>query len=158
MITNWDPERNFFAFGWLAYDFTNGQEMFTAIENDGREMLNVTYIFLYSKGMAYRVIEEIRTGRQRCESFQVPTQMPQYCVPMQTFYRGNFTLGGSLVVKVFEWMGGESKGHIQVTSDGCIPVKADVLTPRNSNADVEEYFNYIPSVDPGVFMPPSICS
>jgi len=156
-IQNWDPQRNFYAWGWTAYDYTNMQDAFTAIENINDKIYNVTYIMLYQKQVGYRIIEDF--GSSRCQRFQISTsQFQPFCVPNWAVYRGNMTIGATLTIDVFEWMGQEAKGYIHVTADGaCAPVGSNMLVIRNPNAVAENYYNYVPSVDPNVFKVPSDC-
>jgi len=155
LINNWDPMKEFFAFGDMAYDFTNNREFFTAIEHENGTRVNVTYIMLWASNKYYRIFTHL--GRAQCHTFPLFGKMQPYCVPSMMMLRGNYTIGGTLSVNVYEWMGGDSKGHVQVSSDGCVPVKSDVFTMRNPNADTEEYFDWVPAVNPSIFTPPSYC-
>jgi len=159
-VQNADPQRNFYAWGWTAYDYTNHQDAFTAIENINDRIYNVTYIMLYNKQVGYRIIEDF--GGARCQKFPLTTQFQPFCVPSWTVYRGNLSIGGSLDIDVYEWMGQDSKGYIHVVAGGresglCVPVSSNLLVIRNPNADVENYYNFEPMVNPNVFKVPSDC-
>jgi len=155
LVTNWDPQRNFFAFGFTAYDLTNNREAFSAIEAINNRFYNVTYLMLYGKSTGYRIIENFEGAR--CQKFQINRNLPPFCIPNAAVFRGNMTVGGSLVSNVFEWMGNEAKGYIHVSADGCVPIRADAIVIRNPNVDEEEYFDYVPLVDPTVFTVPNYC-
>jgi len=154
LVTNWDPDRNFYFFGEIVYDYTNSRQYFTAMENDKGKRENVSYIMLHSKGMGYRYY-----NGGNCQNFSIPTAMPQACIPNDAIYRGNYSIGapGALIVNVFEYLRGGFKGTYQTAAVGCVPVKNWGHSVRNPNVDEEEYFDYVAAVNSGVFTVPSFC-
>jgi len=155
MGANWDPQKKFFAIGAYAYDYTNSREFYNAIEEENGERVNVTYIILFKEQIGYRIYNYF--GGDRCKQLAITGAMPKYCIPSSARYLGNYTLGGTLGVNVYEYIRGTTKGTYQTTTVGCIPVKNTGVDARNPNYDQEEFFNYVPSVNPAVFTKPNFC-
>jgi len=125
------------------------------MEFDKGKRENVTYILLYSKGRGWRY-----TDGAHCVNFTLSGPMPQFCIPNDAIWRGNYTLGGGstvLTVNYFEYLRGSFKGSYQNAVTDCIPVKNDGHSVRNPNVDQEQFFNYVPSVNAAVFNVPSFC-
>jgi len=156
MVASWDPQMTFFSFGYIAYDYTNMREFFTAIEMEGNDRVNVTYILDYNLQKGYRVYTYF--GGDRCKEFPLNGPMQQYCIPNGAVFRGNFTIGQTLWANAWELIQGDTKAYLQITSSGCIPIRATGQTfGRNPNVDKENYFNIVNSVNPAVFTAPSFC-
>jgi len=153
-VINWDPDRSFFFIGEFVYDYTNSQEFFNAQENIGGKHYNVTYIVLYKKSTGYRFY-----NGGNCQTFALSGNMPQYCVPGDAIYRGNYSIGYSpaLVVNYFEFLRGDDKGTYQFSASGCVPVANYGHSVRNPNVDQEQFFNYVTSVNQNLFQVPSFC-
>jgi len=155
---NWDPQREFFAFGVQAYDYTNMREYFTAIEMEGADRVNATYILNWATSTGYRIFSYF--GGDRCRKFPLTPPMPQYCIPNSAVYRGNFTIGGSLLVNSFEFISGQNdlKGYLEVSATGCLPIRnIGMFMGRNPNLDEENFFNVVMTVNPNLFTPPAFC-
>jgi len=108
----------------------------------------------FNTRVGYRIYDNF--GKGQCERFQINGPMRQFCIPQDSVYRGNVTVGETLAVNIFEWIHGEEEGHAQVT-ETCVPVKLMGYYARDQNVDEEEFFNWIPMVDPNLFNPPTYC-
>jgi len=153
---NWDPQMTYFAFGNQAYDYTNSQEYFNAIEMDGNNRINVTYILNWASGKGYRVYTSF--GGDKCRIFPLNGPMIEYCIPNQAVFKGNFTIGQSLAANAWEFIQGDIQGFIQVAAVGCVPIRTQGNSfNRNPNVDQENYFNLVNTVNPAIFAPPTYC-
>jgi len=158
LVTNWDPSKNFFSFGEIAYDYVNKREYFTAVEEAQfpQRFVNVTYILLYNSQTGYAITED--RGTTTCKQFPLEYQMMQFCVEPPAINRHNVTIGENLEASVYHYEGQNEFGIAIIAEDaGCIPVSARQFFQRNRNAAEEQYFDVVNSVNGGLFNPPSFC-
>jgi len=156
IVTNWDPSKNFFSFGEIAYDYSGKREYFTAVENYGRRRVNVTYVLLYQAQKGYRIMSDPHGGSATCSSFPLNGSMPQYCVGAPAMNRVNVTIGETLNTQVWEYRSDQGESRLEITDD-CVPVRAVGIFGRNHNIDEEDYYDVVPRVDSGLFNAPTDC-
>jgi len=160
LVSNWDPSKDFTAFGVWEYDYTNQREFFHAIEDQGFRRVNASYILLFQSKTGYRIEDD--GHRKTCNEFPLNIKMNQFCIEPPAALLNSGTVGGTLNVNVYEYIAQSGdRAFISIAENAaakvCIPVKIDGVF-RDRNIDQEEYFDYVARVNPDRFVPPTNCS